>query len=245
MTKNKKKELKKRGDYPYSLRFNTRFNKYDLIVTDNETIRISSEDHRGYAGGVTWEKNGFQNSKLIVQLEEMIKDEIDSKEAENKIKYYYSKELKKIKPLFGGNWELGTLSDDYSTFKIDFNRDLSQKPLISKSKVIWFLSKDFEETNYFHDLSSFDRYAINNVLHTFVSKIFFENKYIIIGISNQIEKIDNYDIVYYDKTFEKKEILEKILKNNLNVNIVEDFKYSYFCPKIKDIGISFTWKKEK
>lgn len=103
MTKAKKNKLKSEGNYPYSLSFETRFYKYKLIITDNEILEIFKEDHRNYAGGVSYEKDGFKNSPLIEQLEDMIKDEISSKDAEEKIKFFLKKELDKIVPLCDKN----------------------------------------------------------------------------------------------------------------------------------------------
>lgn len=103
MTKAKKNKLKLEGNYPYSLSFETRFFKYKLIITDNEILEIYQEDHRNYAGGISYEKDGFKNSPLIEQLEDMIKDEISSKDAEKKIKFFLQKEIDKIVPLYDKN----------------------------------------------------------------------------------------------------------------------------------------------
>ena len=133
MTKKKKKNLKRKGNYPYSLRFNTRAHKYNLIVTDNEIIQISSEDHRGYAGGIVWKKKGFQRTPLIEHLEEMLKEKIDSKAAEAKIKNFYKKELAKIKPI----WSI-TLKDGLNT----------KLKTYSESKASLFLSADSKCNNF-------------------------------------------------------------------------------------------------
>lgn len=103
MTKSKKNKLKSEGNYPYSLSFETRVFKYKLIITDNEILEIYKEDHRNYSGGVSYEKDGFKNSPLIVQLEDMIRDGISNKDAEEKIKFFLKKEIDKIVPLYDKN----------------------------------------------------------------------------------------------------------------------------------------------
>ncbi len=99
MTKAKKKRLKKQQNFEYSLKFETRFWKYNLILTDEEILRIDKEDHRNYSGGTSYNKEGFKNTPLINQLEEMLRDGIDKEEIEIKIKYYLKKEIDKIKPV--------------------------------------------------------------------------------------------------------------------------------------------------
>lgn len=149
----------------------------------------------------------------------------------------------KIIPVWGGSWDRGTLSDDYSSFKINFN-DIykTNLPIITSSSVVWFLSKDFENTEYFHDLTAFDSAIGNDDLTDTVQKIFFKNKYAIVAISNNCNKINDSDTIYYDKTFDLKDILKYNKKNNFKGTVNQYFRNSLFYPKIRDIGISWSWK---
>lgn len=100
MEKIENEKLKKDINRSYTLDFENRFWKFHIVVTDDEILEIHEEDHRNYSGGISYIKNGFCNSNLLEQLERMVKDGIDDKQAEEKIKYFLQKEIKKIKPMY-------------------------------------------------------------------------------------------------------------------------------------------------
>ncbi len=148
----------------------------------------------------------------------------------------------KIIPVWGGSWDRGTLSDDYSSFKINYNISKNNLPIITSSAVVWFLSKDFKDTEYFHDLTAFDNVVRNDVLVDKAKEIFFKNKYAIVAISNNCNKLNESDVIYFDKTFKLEDILKHYEKNNFIGTIRQNFKNSLFYPKVENTGISWSWK---